>query len=132
METNSVNVLETCTRESIANTMAFPKVLELLSQIGVESYHVDLYRREKTYYFPNGDTYVEPMEIPAYPIRKEFSSDRVLTAIRASQKQEISYLEFLKQVSDAGTTHYYVYITGYQAVYYGRTGECHVEKFPGK
>lgn len=129
---HTIAVMQQCTQDSIAGTMTFPEVVQRSHAIGVETYHVDLYRKEKTYYFPNGETFVEPLNIPSPTIAQAFCDQQVIAAIRAIQHQEVSYLDFLQQIAAGGTTHYYVYLQGKQAVYYGRTGDCYIEPFPGK
>jgi uncharacterized protein YbcV (DUF1398 family) len=42
----------------------------------------------------------------------------------------IQYREFLQRVMAAGCSHYEVFITGKQAIYFGRDGSYHIEKFP--
>lgn len=131
MKNETIAVMQKCTQDSISGTMTFPEVVQQIIAIGAESYHVDLYRKEKTYYFPNGETFIESMEIPSFTVSQDFSEGKVIDAIRAIQRQEISYIEFLKLIAEAGSTHYYVYLNGKRAVYYGRSGDCHVEQFPG-
>ena len=52
-------------------------------------------------------------------------------AVRAIQRQEIAYREFCRQIAGAGCVGYFVSLTGRRAVYYGRTGDEHVQWFPG-
>lgn len=116
--------------ESGTARIAFPEVVRRLSEAGVESYHADLVRLEKTYYFPNGDTQIEPMSPAETPIEGPFAADQVLAAIRESQAGTLKYPDFLKRIRQAGTTNYSVYINGRRAIYFGRQGDFHVEQFP--
>ena len=61
----------------------------------------------------------------------KFSAEGVEKAVRAIQRQEIAYREFCRQIADAGCVGYFVSLAGRRAVYYGRTGDEHVEWFPG-
>lgn len=101
-----------------------------LMAAGVESYFVDLVRMEKTYYMPDGQSYRESFKYRGNSPSLDFSADEVVKAIRASQKGEINYVEFLDRVINAGTTQYGVFIDGKKAVYTGRKGDSHVEHFP--
>jgi uncharacterized protein YbcV (DUF1398 family) len=56
----------------------------------------------------------------------------VVAAIRAAQRDEIRYPEFIKRSRAAGVVAYWAFLTGRQVCYFGRQGECHVEKFPDK
>ena len=60
-----------------------------------------------------------------------FSAEGVEKAVRAIQRQEIAYRKFCRLIADAGCVGYFVSLAGRRAVYYGRTGDEHVEWFPG-
>lgn len=126
-----LETLNTCTRASDSGTMAFPRIVQALSAAGVERYHADLVRAEKTYYLPDGRSATiandEVAEIPA----DSFCAAGVEAAIRASQAGAIDYKTFCKRVVGAGCVGYHVSLAGRRAVYYGRTGDLHVEWFPG-
>jgi uncharacterized protein YbcV (DUF1398 family) len=51
--------------------------------------------------------------------------------VRAIQRGEFQYLEFCRRITQAGCVGYHVSLAGQRVVYYGRTGEMHVEYFPG-
>ena len=55
----TVAVRRECSERSVAGTITFPDVVGKLMAVGIEQYHADLYRREKTYYSANGDSHVE-------------------------------------------------------------------------
>jgi uncharacterized protein YbcV (DUF1398 family) len=61
----------------------------------------------------------------------DFSAERVEAAIRAIQGGAIKYKTFCKNILDAGCVGYLVSIAGRRAIYYSRTGDMHVEFFPG-
>jgi uncharacterized protein YbcV (DUF1398 family) len=98
--------------------------------IGLERYHADYTRRESTYYMPDGDSIVIPVDHPPMPIAVAFSPTGVQAAVRQAQRGEIFYPEFLKQTFAAGCVGYFVQLTGRQVIYFGRDGEQHVERFP--
>jgi uncharacterized protein YbcV (DUF1398 family) len=124
------DLLTSTTEGSFNGTMNFPQVVALLMAENVESYVVDLRQNLKTFYMPYGESLAEKFEFEGEIPAMEFSADKVIAAIRASQQGQVSYREFLVRVLDAGVTHYAVFLTGRKAVYYGRKGEAHVENFP--
>lgn len=130
MDNSITAVLHECAHGSLTGTITFPEVVGKLMGVGVESYHTDLYRREHTYYLPDGDSHVEPLEVLPTPIAQEFSAQGVADAVRDSQQGKIKYREFLTRITAAGAVRYFVYLTGRCAVYIGRDGSEHVERFP--
>ena len=108
----------------------FPVIVGALSAAGVERYHADLVKREKTYYTPDGQSFVVASDPCDDAPAQTLQADQVEAAVRASQRQQIGYREFCRRVLQAGCAGYWVSITGKRAVYYGRTGETHVELFP--
>src|SRR5206468_2255384 len=110
--------------------ITFPEVVKALMEVGIERYHADLVASRKTYYLANGDfEEVEVDDVPAAALT--FSAEGVETAVRAIQRHEIAYRGFCRQIADAGCVGYFVSLAGRRAVYYGRTGDEHVEWFPG-
>ena len=123
-------VLE-CTRASDEERITFPEVVKKLMDAGIERYHADLMRSEKTYYLPNGQSEVVPSHAVGIVPPQEFSAQGVDDAVRAVQAGKIRYKAFCERVAAAGCVGYFVSIAGKRAVYYGRTGDSHVERFPG-
>jgi uncharacterized protein YbcV (DUF1398 family) len=115
---------------SEAGQLIFPKVVQALLEVGVESYLVDLARGSATYYLTNGETHIEQLTHPVEPIAEEFSAPSVIAAIRGAQADRIRYPEFLKQSTAAGTTAYWAFLTGKKVIYFGRKGDFHIEEFP--
>lgn len=128
----NTQVMHETTTRSLAGTITFPEVVMKLMQIGTESYHCDLVRKAKTYYMPDGQTHFEELDYKGPAIAENFSQEQVIAAIRAIQKQEINYKEFLNRIMKAGTTRYFVFLQGKKAIYYGRKGDFHIENFPSK
>ncbi len=136
MDNNLIAVFHDCSAGSIAETTNFPTVVGKLIGVGAESYHCDLYRREKTYYMPDGRSHVEaeeldPRQFGGANIAREFSETAITTALKSVQTGAITYVEFLRRIMQAGCVGYQVCITGKRALYFGRAGEVYVEKFPG-
>ncbi len=116
--------------ESQAGTMTFPEVVNILNQVGVESYYADLVRHENVYYMPSGETHTENLAPVAVAIGENFSEENLVAAIRGAQQDAIRYPEFLRRAMAAGTVAYRVFLNGKRALYFGRKGEIHVEDFP--
>lgn len=130
MDERSHEVVVECTRASDEERVTFPAVVQMLVNAGVERYHADLVKNDKTYYLPDGSYAIVPTHaVGALPAQR-FLAEQVEAAVRASQQQQIGYREFCRRVVDAGCAGYWVSITGKRAVYYGRSGETHVELFP--
>lgn len=126
----NTDVMKKTTTRSLAGTMTFPEVVADLLAEGVESYHADLVRLEKTFYMPNGETFVESLDFEPPQVANDFSDSEVVSTLRAIQAKEINYQEFLRRIMKAGTTSYIVYLSGKKAIYFGRKGEFYVENFP--
>jgi uncharacterized protein YbcV (DUF1398 family) len=111
--------------------MTFPEVVAILMAAGVERYHCDLVRAERTYYMPDGHTECFASPPHAVAAANDFSGAGVNAAIREIQAGKIGYRGFCDRVLEAGCVGYLVSMPGLRTVYYGRSGETFVEPFPG-
>lgn len=125
------DVMVECTRASDEERVTFGEVVLKLIQAGVERYHADLLRGERTYYLPNGESEVVKGDAVAIVPALVFSASGVDAAVRAIQGGKIQYRAFCAQIAAAGCVGYMVSLAGQRAVYYGRSGDIHVEWFPG-
>jgi uncharacterized protein YbcV (DUF1398 family) len=116
--------------QSQAGELIFPEVVRRLLDAGVESYFADLARGAETFYTARGETHIEKMMLPPQAIAEEFSSEGIVSAIRAAQADAIRYPEFVKRATAAGVIGYWAFLTGKRVIYFGRKGEFHVEEFP--
>lgn len=130
MDRQARDVMEACTRASDEERVTFGEVVGQLMAAGVERYHADLLRAEKTYYMPDGQSHRTPNHALAAPPAIAFSAAGVDAAVRAIQQGRIRYREFCARIAAAGCVGYIVSLAGRRAVYYGRTGDAHVEPFP--
>lgn len=130
MDEQTREVVRACTVDSDEQRAPFPQIVGRLMDAGVERYHADLRRSVKTYYLPSGDAEEVRGHPIAAPFAQAFSAAGVEAAVRASQRGEIGYRAFCTRIAEAGCVGYFVSIVGRRAVYYGRTGETHVELFP--
>lgn len=130
MNEAKANIVRECASAAHRGTIAFPEVIARLVGIGTERYRTDLCRSEHTYYFPDGAALVAPLGEAPGPIAATFSADGVEAAVRASQRGEIRYSEFLQRIRAAGCVEYVVHLTGRRVCYFGRHGDVHHEPFP--
>jgi uncharacterized protein YbcV (DUF1398 family) len=130
MDEQARQVMHNCARGSLEGAMPFPEVVAQLVDIGCEQYHADFRRRAQTYYMPDGDAHVEPLPLASQAVGQNFSADDIVSALRAIQARQINYVRFLERIIAAGCVGYFVYITGKCAIYLGRSGDFHVERFP--
>ena len=57
MQEHVASTMQECTDASDQERISFPEVVMKLMQAGVERYHADLLRAEKTYYLPSGESH---------------------------------------------------------------------------
>ncbi len=126
MNTEGINA---CVKLSFADT-PFPTVVQKLVELGVHAYTADLIARRKTFYGADRESYDESMPLDTSPIAVRFDGERVAVNVRAIQRGEIGYAEFLRQIMEAGCASYRVFIGGRKVMYFGRDGEFYVEPFP--
>lgn len=133
MDEHQKSVAMTCLEAADSNRMTFPQIVGTLMQEGFESYMIDFRRAAATYYLPDGDSVDLPAHRIETAITPAFDAARVEAAIREAQQlvPGYTYRGFCEKVAAAGCAGYMVSIAGQRAVYYGRTGENHVERFPG-
>jgi len=130
MDGKIARLVEACTEMSERATGKFPEIVGLLTGAGIERYHADLRRGEKTYYLPDGDSHVTRSEAVAGPYGDAFDPAAVAAAVRASQANAIDYTEFLCRIAAAGCVEYTVSIAGRRALYVGRNSDHYTEYFP--
>ena len=110
--------------------MSFPRVVQGLLEVGVESYLVDFAVKQKTHYLADGTAHTVPMILDPGPIAAEFDNAGLVAAIRGAQADTVRYPEFVKRSTSAGVIGYWAFLTGRRVIYFGRKGEQHIEEFP--
>ena len=131
LDAKTIAVMTECSVGSVAGTLRFPQVVGKLIEAGVEAYHADLYRHEKTYYRPSGESHVvTESEFDSLKVADRFDQTGVRTAILEVQQGKIGYIAFMEQIAAAGVAQYWVYLSGKKVDYVGRRGEVWVEWFP--
>lgn len=132
MNAQPSQVAEICLRGAENNSMSFPEIVSRLMQAGIESYAIDFRRATATYYLPDGESCVFPTHRLQAPIASAFDVNVVRSAISEAQESspDYTYLGFCEKIMAAGCAGYVVSFSGRRAVYFGRTAETHVERFP--
>jgi uncharacterized protein YbcV (DUF1398 family) len=130
MNAEQIQTVQDCAHGALAGIMTFPDIVGRLAEIGVERYHADYSRSEITYYWSNGKSYIVATPHETHETGTAFSASGVEAAVRQSQRNEHTYLDFIRKTMAAGCVGYFVQITGRRVHYFGRNGDCHTELFP--
>ena len=132
MDAQQKTIAENCKEGAETDTMTFPEIVRALMGAGFESYIVDFRRRSATYYLPNDESVEFKTHETAVPVAARFDDAALSAAIREAQNlvPGDTYKGFCAKARAAGCAAYMVSFAGRRAVYFGRTGETHVEDFP--
>ncbi len=119
-----------CMKLSFADT-PFSKIIPRLAGAGVASYTADLVKLRNTYYDAGSEAFDETLPLKDGPaIAPAFDPHAVAATVKAIQRGEIGYAEFLRRIMSSGCSHYEVFIAGRKAMYFGRDGDFYTEPFP--
>jgi uncharacterized protein YbcV (DUF1398 family) len=119
-----------CMTASFADT-PFPVVVQRLAGAGVSAYTADLIALRKTYYDADAESFDKPLPLADSPaVAARFDGAMVEATVKAIQRRDIGYAEFLRRIMRAGCARYSVYFGGRKAVYFGRDGDSYTEPFP--
>lgn len=119
-------------RATLEGTAPFPEIVRALLAAGVEFYHVDYVKLQKSYYGADGDVAVTPINYEGLPaVAERFDLAELRAAIVDSQRHGQNYRDFTRRAMLAGVQGYYAFLTGKRVTYFGRQGDHHVEWFPG-
>jgi len=127
----NVSVLEQLFDKALAGALSFPDILATLKRQEVESYHVDMVRRECRFYANTGESYVTPVALTHAGVAEEFSVHALANVNRRVQAGKASYSDFVREAAAAGCAYYIVYLNGGRIRYFGRNGDESVQYFPG-
>ena len=130
METSVQQVIEQSARASYQGTRTFREHLAALAAVGVEAYQADYRARSTCYYLRSGETHRIALSAPELAIPAALDDAALAAAIKAAQRGELKYREFLARSVAAGVVGYIVWIDARKVTYFGRDGELHVEPFP--
>ncbi|HUN50433.1 MAG TPA: DUF1398 family protein [Candidatus Sulfotelmatobacter sp.] len=130
MDKHTQEIIQECSAGSVQGRLTFPEVVRKLTAAGIEQYHADLRRTEKTYYMPDGASHVTPSVAVRTVPAAEFAAVGIVAALKSIQAGKTDYRTFCEEIAAAGCVGYLVCIGGRRAVYYGRKGDTYVEPFP--
>ncbi|HVZ84578.1 MAG TPA: DUF1398 family protein [Terracidiphilus sp.] len=130
-QSNATETIREVLAEAHAGRLIFPQVVQRMLAANVESYFVDLRSAQDTVYLNDDTMLTEPLHLDYGSIAQEFSKPGIVAAIRAAQRDEIRYPEFMRRAAAAGVVAYWALLTGKRVIYFGRLGDIHVEWFPG-
>ena len=121
-----------CLDAAEANAMTFPQIVGKLTGAGFESYAIEFRRSLAIYYLSSGASIELQTQADDLVVEASFDAEALRTAIREAQTLApgYSYRGFCRKAKAAGCAGYLVSFLGRRAVYFGRTGETHVELFP--
>lgn len=133
MDAQQKTIAENCKDGAESDTITFLEIVRSLMKAGFDSYMVDFRRRSATYYLPNDESVEFKTDEIAVPVAARFDDAALSAAIREAQNRVpgYTYKGFCAKAKAAGCAAYMVSFSGKRAVYFGRTGETHVEYFPG-
>jgi uncharacterized protein YbcV (DUF1398 family) len=132
MDAERISVAQTCLNAAHDGSLSFPRIVGKLIDAGIEGYTVDYRRNSQTYYLPDGDSVTMDMQSSARGVAAAFDATEIERLVRWAQANpsDYSYVAFCEKAKDAGCAGYLVSFLGRRVVYFGRTGETHVEHFP--
>lgn len=116
-----------------ATKYSFPEKVRKLSERDIEWYYADLVQQQQTYYGEDDSTYTTKLNFTTTPKRgADFSESKVVGALRAIERGDITYPEFLTRIVQAGTVSYTIFLKSKKVLYVGAKGETYSEPFPGE
>lgn len=132
MDAERICIAETCLRAAYEGSLRFPEMIGALIAAGFEGYTVDYRCNSQSCYLPDGDSATMDMQPCAGEVAAAFDATEVERLVRWAQANppDYSYAAFSEKVKGAGCAGYLVSFLGRRVVYFGRTGETHVEHFP--
>lgn len=132
MDAQKIAIAEKCIAGAYADTLSFPEAVSILMEAGFEGYLVDYRSHTRTHYLPGGEPLMLATPPEDGPVAEKFDAAAVSALIAWAQSgaAEYTYAAFNRQVTAAGCAGYLVSFIGRRVVYFGRTGEVHVEHLP--
>ncbi|MFT3756838.1 MAG: DUF1398 family protein [Pseudoxanthomonas sp.] len=128
----NADVVSSLAKATLDGSLSFPQIIgELIAQ-GVEYYHVDYASMSFTFYSAAGATITAALPFERLPsISSEWNAVALKEAIIDSQQNGQQFRQFCGRAMAAGVQGYFAFLRGRRVTYLGRTGDQHVEWFPG-
>ena len=132
MDAERISIAQACLNAAHDGSLSFPDIVGRLIAAGFEGYAVDYRRNIQIYYLPDGDSVALDMRPSTGMVAAAFDASEVERLVRWAQANpaDYSYFAFCKKAKAAGCAGYLVSFLGRRVVYFGRTAETHVERFP--
>ena len=132
MDADRISIAQDCLKAAHDGSLSFPEIVGKLISAGFEGYTVDYRRNAQCYYMPHGDSAHFDMPPSAGSVAPAFDAALIEAQVKWAQSgdPDYTYLAFSDNVKAAGCAGYMVSFLGKRVVYFGRTGETHVEHFP--
>lgn len=132
MDAQKITLAEKCLAGAYDDTLSFPQAVSMLMEGGFEAYLVDYRAHMRTHYLPSGETLALPSPASDDEVAETFDAAAIAALIGWAQSgaADYTYAAFNRQVTAAGCAGYLVSFTGRRVVYFGRSGDLHVEHFP--
>lgn len=119
-------------RGSINGALSFPESVAKLLEAQVEYYQVDYSALSIRYYDGQGAVVGVPLTLAGLAApASELDVEKLRSAIVDSQSKGQKYPAFCERAVAAGVQSYFAFLRGRRVTYLGRTGDAHVEWFPG-
>ena len=132
MEAERISIATACMQAAHDGSLGFPQIVGRLIAAGFEGYTVDYRRNSQAYYHPDGESVMLDMPPSPGTVAAAFQPSTIEALVRWAQANgpDYGYTAFCERVKAAGCAGYIVSFPGRRVVYFGRTGETHVEHFP--
>lgn len=128
----NATLIRNLSQATLSGSIPFPVIVGQLIGEGVEYYHVDYIRLQFTFYDAAGGVVVAPLTIGDLPaVASDFNGVELRAAILDSQQNGQKFNQFCKRAMEAGVHGYFAFLRGKRVTYLGRSGDHHVEWFPG-
>lgn len=126
------SIVSEAARGTLTGSIPFPDVVRMLHETGVEYYRVDYVTLRKEFFSADGDVIATPIHYEGLPqVAAELDGAALRAAILDSQRNGQHYRDFTRRAMEAGVQGYMAFLRGQRVIYWGRTGDQHVEWFPG-
>lgn len=128
----NTEIVTNVARATLDGSIAFPEVVRILIETGVEYYHVDYVTLRKHFYSAAGDVITTPIPYEGLPaVAADFEVNGLRAAILDSQRNGQHFRDFSRRAMAAGVQGYIAFLRGQRVTYWGRSGDQHTEWFPG-
>ncbi len=132
MDEQKKSIADKCLAAAYDKSMAFPQIVGALIGAGFDGYAIDYRAGTATYYLPDGDCATISLPHGGASVAAAFDAAGIAAQIKWAQANppDYSYAAFCSNVTALGCAGYLVSFLGKRVLYFGRTGETHIEHFP--